>query len=206
MKVVISIFSLHTCIMWITEELLRSIWWRLWDNFLQFFIKIYIVGTHLKRHSVALQMSTRYSFKAPQCGTSNEYPQHMFLWRNKKYYPIIITKYSSLTSPLDTERYIYGILRVSLVLFVGVVIDENLCLWAMIWISVCMVHVLKFWTLYSIISGLSCAFFFLQLFLKMLSGMAKMVTLIRPLLQKQSDLGLHCLHMPFCQKLWCIKF
>ena len=24
--------------------------------------------------------------------------------------------------------------------------------------------------------------------------------------QKQSDLGLHCLHMLFCQKLWCMKF
>ena len=26
-------------------------------------------------------------------GDSNEYPQHMFLWRNKKKYPLIITKY-----------------------------------------------------------------------------------------------------------------
>ena len=25
-----------------------------------------------------------YSLEAPQCGTSNEYPQHMFLWRNKE--------------------------------------------------------------------------------------------------------------------------
>ena len=25
-----------------------------------------------------------YSLEAPQPGTSNEYPQHMFLWRNKK--------------------------------------------------------------------------------------------------------------------------
>ena len=31
---------------------------------------------------------------------SNEYPQHMFLWRNKKKYPLIITKYSFLTIPL----------------------------------------------------------------------------------------------------------
>ena len=25
-------------------------------------------------------------------GDSNEYPQHMFLWRNKQNYPLIITK------------------------------------------------------------------------------------------------------------------
>ena len=24
--------------------------------------------------------------------------------------------------------------------------------------------------------------------------------------EKQSDVGLHCLHMPFCQTLWCTKF
>ena len=24
--------------------------------------------------------------------------------------------------------------------------------------------------------------------------------------QEQSDLGLHCLHMSFCQGLWCIEF
>ena len=34
-------------------------------------------------------------------GASNEYPQHMFLWRNKKNYPIIIPKYSSFTVPLS---------------------------------------------------------------------------------------------------------
>ena len=33
-------------------------------------------------------------------GTSNEYPQHMFLWRNQKKYARVITKYSSLTIPL----------------------------------------------------------------------------------------------------------
>ena len=26
----------------------------------------------------------RYSLEAPHCGTFNEYPQHMFSWRNKK--------------------------------------------------------------------------------------------------------------------------
>ena len=35
--------------------------------------------------------------------TSNEYPQHMFLWKNKRNFPQIITKYSSLTTPLTTE-------------------------------------------------------------------------------------------------------
>ena len=33
-----------------------------------------------------------------------------------------------------------------------------------------------------------------------------MSTLIRLLHQKQYDLGLHCLHMPICQNLWCTKF
>ena len=36
----------------------------------------------------------------PHRGISNEYPQHMFLWRTGEKYPIIITKYSSLTIPL----------------------------------------------------------------------------------------------------------
>ena len=31
-------------------------------------------------------------------------------------------------------------------------------------------------------------------------------TLIRMLLREQSDLGLHCLHVPFCQQLWFTKF
>ena len=35
-----------------------------------------------------------YSFEVSHWGTSNEYPQRMFLWRNKKNYPRIITKYS----------------------------------------------------------------------------------------------------------------
>ena len=41
-----------------------------------------------------------YSLEAPRWGASNEYPQHASLWRNEKYYPRIIIKYSSLTSPL----------------------------------------------------------------------------------------------------------
>ena len=41
-----------------------------------------------------------YSLEAPWQGASNEYPQHMFLWRTGENYPIIITKYSSLTIPL----------------------------------------------------------------------------------------------------------
>ena len=39
-----------------------------------------------------------YWLEAPHRGTSNEYPQHMFLWRTGENYPIIITKYS-LTIP-----------------------------------------------------------------------------------------------------------
>ena len=37
-------------------------------------------------------------------GTSNEYPQQMFLWRNKKTYPKIISKYSSLTILLPPDE------------------------------------------------------------------------------------------------------
>ena len=34
-----------------------------------------------------------YSLEFPWRGDSNEYPQHMFLWRTKENYPLIITKY-----------------------------------------------------------------------------------------------------------------
>ena len=34
-----------------------------------------------------------YSLESPWRGDSNEYPQHIFLWRNKENYPLIITKY-----------------------------------------------------------------------------------------------------------------
>ena len=43
---------------------------------------------HKKKHVV-------YSFRS----ASNEYPQHVYLWRNKTDYPRMITKYFSLTSP-----------------------------------------------------------------------------------------------------------
>ena len=57
------------------------------------------------------------------------------------------------------------------------------------------VNVLKFQTLYSIFSWPKVCFFLsLKLFLKILSRMANSISLIRLLLQKQSDLGLHCLH------------
>ena len=39
-------------------------------------------------------MSTHNMFFSIQ-GDSNEYLQHMFLWRNKQNYPLIITKYPS---------------------------------------------------------------------------------------------------------------
>ena len=41
-----------------------------------------------------------YWLEVSQWGTSNEYPQHKFLWRNKEIYPRIITKYSPLKIPL----------------------------------------------------------------------------------------------------------
>ena len=46
-------------------------------------------------------ISCRYSLEAPRRGASNGYPQHMFLRRTGENYPRIITKYSSLTIPLD---------------------------------------------------------------------------------------------------------
>ena len=50
-------------------------------------------------------------------------------------------------------------------------------------------------------------FFFMQLFLKVLSGMANNEDPDQTaVLQEQSDLGLHYLHMPFCQEDWCMKF
>ena len=33
-------------------------------------------------------------YHQPRRGDSNEYPQHMFLWKNKQNYPLLITKYS----------------------------------------------------------------------------------------------------------------
>ena len=39
-----------------------------------------------------------YSLDFPRRGDSNEYPQHIFLWRNKQNYPLIITKYPSHVS------------------------------------------------------------------------------------------------------------
>ena len=43
----------------------------------------------------------------------------------------------------------------------------------------------------------------MQLFLKILSGMTNSVDPDQAAPKKLSDLGLHCLHMPFCQQLWC---
>ena len=68
-----------------TEDLLRSIWGQLWDNFFLFLHENICCG---------------YSLEVPHWGASNEYPQHMFLWRTWENYPKIITKYSSLTIPL----------------------------------------------------------------------------------------------------------
>ena len=44
-----------------------------------------------------------YSLEGPHQGTSNEYLQHMFLWRIEENYPIIITQYSYLTNPLSFD-------------------------------------------------------------------------------------------------------
>ena len=67
------------------------------------------------------------------------------------------------------------------------------------------VKVLRFQTLYSILFW-SKFCFLMQLFLKIFSGMANSVDPDQTALKEQSDLGLHSLHMSFCQKLWCMKF
>ena len=41
-----------------------------------------------------------YSLEAPQRGASNEYPQHMFSWRNKKKYQYFWIEKSALTSAM----------------------------------------------------------------------------------------------------------
>ena len=58
-------------------------------------------------------------------------------------------------------------------------------------------NVLKFRTLYSILFFVQ-NFLSMQLFLKILSEMANCVDPDQTALMKQSDLGLPCLHMPFC--------
>ena len=68
-----------------------------------------------------------------------------------------------------------------------------------------MVNLLNFRTLYSILCWPEFSFF-LQSFLKILSGLANCVDPDQTAPLEQSDLGLHCLHMPFCQKLLCSKF
>ena len=63
-------------------------------------------------------------------------------------------------------------------------------------------HVLKFLTLYSMLFWHK--FFFMSL--KMLSGMEKSVDPDQTAPFEYSDLGLHCLHLPFCQTLRWSKF
>ena len=53
-----------------------------WDNFLQFSIKTYVVGFNLM-HLGEAKTCNEYSFEDPWWGSSNEYPQLMFLWREK---------------------------------------------------------------------------------------------------------------------------
>ena len=67
------------------------------------------------------------------------------------------------------------------------------------------VNDLKFQTLYSILFWLKFCFLN-SCFLKYFVDWQTMLTLIRLLLQEQSDLGLLYLHMAFCQKRSCSKF
>ena len=65
-----------------------------WDNFLQFSIKTYIVGINLM-HLGEAKTCNPYSFEEPWWGSSNEYPQHVFMERKNT-----IIKYISWTIPL----------------------------------------------------------------------------------------------------------
>ena len=52
---------------------------------------------------------------------------------------------------------------------------------------------------------LVCIFLFMQLFPEIVSEVTKSVDPDQTA-REWSDLGLHCLHTPFYQKLWCMKF
>ena len=67
------------------------------------------------------------------------------------------------------------------------------------------VKVLKFLTLYSILFW-SKFLLLMQLFLKLLSGMANSIDPDQTTPSGAIWSGLHCLHMPFCQKFWNAKF
>ena len=60
-----------------------------------FSIKTYVVGINLM-HLGEAKTCNEYSFEEPWWGSSNEYPQLMFLWREKN----TIIKYISWTIPL----------------------------------------------------------------------------------------------------------
>ena len=65
-------------------------------------------------------------------------------------------------------------------------------------LDICTVNVLKFQTLFSFVSQIKCWLLSLK-FTKCLYEWQTGKTLIRLLLQKQSDLGLHCMSRPFWQ-------
>ena len=73
-------------------------------------------------------------------------------------------------------------------------------LWALL---MSMVNVLKFQTLYSMFFGLNFVYY---ASLKMLSGTANSVKPHQTSPSGAVCLGLHCLHMSFCQSLRCLKF
>ena len=47
----------------------------------------------IKKINFNKNMCYGYSLESPRRGDSNEYPQHMFLWRNNDNYPLIILKF-----------------------------------------------------------------------------------------------------------------
>ena len=49
-----------------------------------------------------------YSLEAPHRGTSDEYPQHMFSWRNKKKYLPDNLSYLDLCHSPNTKGFVVG--------------------------------------------------------------------------------------------------
>ena len=58
----------------------------------------------VKKKYLVIFLGFLFIHKNIKRGTSNEYPQHVFLWRTGENYPRIITKYSFLTCPLVLSK------------------------------------------------------------------------------------------------------
>ena len=95
------------CILWVFHVEIKNIYWILFPSeamclirftqhccFFVFFFNQKFLIFFLFLHK---NMYCGYSLEAPHQGASNEYPQHMFSWRNKKsiFYTPLIRSYNS---------------------------------------------------------------------------------------------------------------